>query len=363
MGKHATNEIRLRLVDMVFGKKFQLKVAAAALGLKYTTAHKILTTFKNENRIEKRKCPGREKQFGEPVILEIVRYLTVTHPDATLNQCRQHLIREKEALNHTYKIPSITTIDRILRSNKISLKALTVVPEQRNSEGTIELRKQYAIKYSRYEGSANFVFIDEFGCNISLRRSKGRSTIGFPATIEATGSRGNNLSVCAAIDIRGSIFHFAKYGAFNQVHFITFLGQLKDKLSASQRNILVFDNVAFHKTKDVQDFLKANSLKAMFLPPWSPMLNPIENCFSKVKALIKQHHSTSGAELFEAVNLAFSKVTATDCAGWFRRAKQYFPQCLNEQPIMVDPENELEVDEFDGFDSEDELVGNLLFEI
>lgn len=205
----------------------------------------------------------------------------------------------------------------------------------------------------------NFVFIDEFGCNLSLRRGRGRSKVGTAATINTPGSRGHNLSVCAAIDINGPIHWFYKYQAFNQDHFITFLTELKAKLDPAKRNFLVMDNVAFHKTNTIRDFLRENHLDIIYLPPWSPMLNPIEECFSKVKGIIRQKRSSSGPDLMESINIAFRSVTASDCSGWFRHSKKFFSQCFNEQPIGVEPEPDLDGD-FDMFesesDSEDEIA-------
>ena len=307
MGRHTSNETRARLVDMVFGHKYDLKVAAAALALKYKTAYNILSVFRDQKRIDKQPSSGRPKRFDEKFCLAIVNYFTNERPDGTLQQCRQYLCDKREELSLGEKMPSITTFNRILAQNKISLKALTIVLEQRNSETTMTLRRQYAIKYTRFEGTASFFIIDEFGCNVSMRRGKGRSKIGTPALIEAHGTRGNNLSICAAIDKDGPVHFYAEYLAFNRFHFVTFLEDLAKKLKEKDSNkqyVLVMDNVAFHKTEEVRAFIREHKVKVLYLPPWSPMLNPIENCFSKVKNLIIQQYSTSSSGLMQPVELS-----------------------------------------------------------
>lgn len=355
MAKHTSNELRARLINMVFNKNIPLKDAASNLDIKYITAYKICKTFTQSDRIEKRKSKGRKTKFGSNITNTIIKFFE-RNSDETLAKCQKFIQNE----NPDGPVPSIATIDRILSKSKISFKNLAVIPEQRNNESTIALRKRYAIRYTRLEGSVNFIFIDEFGCNMSLRRRKGRSKIGTSATINAPGARGNNLSVCAAIDINGPIYHKFKLNAFNQDHFIAFLTELKEKLDVNKCNYLVFDNVAFHKTAQVQNFLKENSLKFLFLPPWSPMLNPIEECFSKVKNFIKMNRSTCSIDLKSSVDLAIEKVTASDCQGWFRHAKLFFTQCLNEQPIRTDVEPNLEFDDdedpLDYIDSDDELL-------
>lgn len=72
------------------------------------------------------------------------------------------------------------------------------------------------------------------------------------------------------------------------------------------------------------------------------MLNPIEFCFSKVVGYVKAAEVGSNCTLFESIDQAFAAVTASDCAGWFRKSKSYFNQCLTEQKIIC--QNEIEED-------------------
>lgn len=180
------------------------------------------------------------------------------------------------------QVPSIATIDRILARRKISYKAVSLVPPKRNSPETIEKRKKYATKFSRLELNSNFVFIDEFGCSIALRRGRARSKIGSPAIVFGP-SRAQNMSVIAAIDKDGPIYHLCKFGSMNQAQYKLFLETLIGKLYSSKDNVLICDNLSVHKAQEVKDFLIERRIKCVYLPPYSPMLNPIEECFSKVK--------------------------------------------------------------------------------
>lgn len=88
------------------------------------------------------------------------------------------------------------------------------------------------------------------------------------------------------------------------------------------------------------------------------MLNPIEECFSKVKNFIRTQRCQSDSSLLSSVNLAFVAVSASDCSGWYRHSKKFLPQCFNKKPIQTEPEDVSDLDSnFDEHESEDELLG------
>lgn len=364
MGKHTSNEEREKLIFAVFRKGRPVKEAAEVLGIKYHTATNICRKFRYEDRCFKLKHQGPSVKFGKDYNRAICE-LVSNKSTITLKQCQQHF-REK-ASEYNNKIPSISTINRIMIAEGFTFKDLQPVPIERNSPSTIELRRRYAIKYSGLESRANFVFLDEFGCNLSMRRNKGRSLVGRRAFVQVSGKRGANLSVCAALDINGPIHYMRKLNAFDAVNFMTFLEELIEKLPTHENmeNFLIMDNVAFHKTNAVQNLLKSMKIKFFYLPPYSPMLNPIEECFSKVKTSIKRAESNSNFELYAAIDDAFKAITPSDCVGWFRHTKEFFTQCLTSQPIYCEADPRPNQDTENGsnesysFASEDELISAL----
>lgn len=350
--KHLSNEIRQKIIKAVFQKGKSIREAADDLDVNYKTAAKICRTFRLEDRTDKKR--GIKPLTYNSDYLRHIEAFFQSNVVGTLNDCRKYLQEQG-----VVKLPSLSTIHRLSCKARLSYKDLSIIPAQRNTPETIRLRKHYAARYLRLEGTSNFVFIDEFGCNLSLRRRKGRSRVGTPATLTTSFRRGNNLSVCAAIDINGPIVHVAKFHAFNQEEFIEFLKQLKEKLDMTMTNVLIFDNVSFHKTASVKGFMRENNLKYTYLPPYSPMFNPIEECFSKVKGQIRRILNDGGADLFAAVEQAFASVTPSNCRGWFNHTKQFFPQAINSRPITCVPEPVETSDDSEGESSNDEIVDEL----
>lgn len=341
MAKHLNNEGRERLIELVFEKRLKLKDAAAALGLKYKTAHKIISVFSAEGRINRKGYNMNARKFGDEIKEAVVDFYQ-RNPDKTLKECIEYFRDNTEKFNG--QIPSKSTIDRFLSGAKITYKALTAVPPQRNAEFTIKERKRFAIKFTKLENDGkHFIWLDEFGHNLSIRRRKGRSLVGTSAYITGPLQRGNNITVCAAIDKSGPIHYTYQLGGFNAERFQEFLVGLKAKLDPNKKNIIICDNSPVHKAEALKEFIVAENMRFFYLPPYSPMLNPIEECFSKVKGIIAARIAEIGSR--EAVRVAFDCVSSSDCEGWYRHMKRFFPQCLREKAIYKEVEDIVTSDE------------------
>ena len=78
------------------------------------------------------------------------------------------------------------------------------------------------------------------------------------------------------------------------------------------------DNMKSHHAKAVKELLDSSGIRYIYLPPYSPDLNPIEKLWSKVKALLRKFKARTLDALPNAIQNAFHSVTVSDCSGWFR---------------------------------------------
>lgn len=326
---------RERLIEFVFNHGFSVPQAAIQLKMKLRTAYGILKRFEVENRLETKKQTGRKSIFNETFERNVVDFF-LKQPDATLAQWQQSIASNPRLYGPI--APSLTTLFRILKKNRMSLKVVSKVPKVRNSPRVIEARYAYVTNLLNIETSnelQTLIYIDEFGCNLHTRRRYGRSFIGKPATVQVPTRRGDNLSVCAAICSSGPIHTRAKFLAYNTHEFLIFLNELYAKLDPNKRYVVVMDNVRFHHALPIKGwFLDRPNIEPLYLPPYSPFLNPIEECFSKVHQAICMIRPTLERSLLSAVDTAFSSVTAENCEGWIRHARAYNMQCLRREPIL-----------------------------
>lgn len=82
-------------------------------------------------------------------------------------------------------------------------------------------------------------------------------------------------------------------------------------------DLVVMDNLAPHKSDPTLELIEASGAQALFLPAYSPDLNPIEKMWSKVKSLLRSAEARTPDELVSAIANALAQVTAHDAIGWF----------------------------------------------
>ena len=98
-----------------------------------------------------------------------------------------------------------------------------------------------------------------------------------------------------------------------------FLTYLKEVLIPTLRpgDIVVMDNLRTHHIQAVGELIHGAGAKVLYLPAYSPDLNPIEKLWSKLKAILRKLRVRSPDALDAAIRSAFRLVSANDCAGWF----------------------------------------------
>jgi transposase len=84
--------------------------------------------------------------------------------------------------------------------------------------------------------------------------------------------------------------------------------------------IVVMDNLSAHKPKRVRELIEERGCELIYLPPYSPDLNPIEEAFSKIKNLLRKVAARSKEALEEAMGLALLAVSSEDARGYFEHA-------------------------------------------
>ncbi|KAL7852197.1 hypothetical protein SRHO_G00179820 [Serrasalmus rhombeus] len=248
---------------------------------------------------------------------------------------------------------SISTIDRVLRKNQMRMKQLYRVPFERNGDRVKELRYQYVQSIMELESSEQphrFIYVDEAGFNLTKGRRRGRNIIGHRATV-VPGQRGRNITMCAATSELGVLTHIPTLGPYNKQHLVTFIDTvyrdlipdgemaLNDRENAPNfpNYVVIWDNVRFHRSNTIRQwFATHNRMLMLFLPPYSPFLNPIEEFFSAWRWKVYDRQPHTQMTLLAAMDAACEDITAEACRGWIRRSKSFFPRCIAREAIRCD---------------------------
>ncbi len=164
-----------------------------------------------------------------------------------------------------------------------------------------------------------FVFVDESGANISLTRLYGWAPHDRRATGSVPRNHGTNTTLVAALTPAGLQVPWMIEGAMNTDAFVWYITeQLAPTLKPGQ--MVVLDNLSVHKAARIRQALEARQCQLLFLPPYSPDFTPIEQAFSKIKALLRGLGARTKEALWEAVGLAVEAITPEDALAWFAHA-------------------------------------------
>ena len=158
--------------------------------------------------------------------------------------------------------------------------------------------------------------MDECSTNISLSPIYARAPRGERAHGKAPRNWGKNVSLICAIDAEGVKSSVSVEGAVDGKAFESYIEHfLAPKLKRGQ--ILVMDNLSVHKSKQVRRLIEEAGATLLFLPPYSPDMNPIEGAFSKVKSVLRKVAARTREALVEATGRALDTVTAEDIRGFY----------------------------------------------
>lgn len=214
---------------------------------------------------------------------------------------------------------SVPTICRTLKSMGCTRQAMHHVALQRSDAA----RAQFMSEVSIYD-PCMLVWLDESGCDRrDAVRKYGYSIRGTPICNQRLLIRGIRFTAIPVVSLDGIHDVFITEGTMNGERFAKFV---KDVLSPhlmpfnclNPRSVVIMDNASIHHVHEVIDLIENQvGAKVLFLPPYSPDLNPVEGIFSQIKGTMKEND-----KLFQAfsaprvlLSMAFAAVTVENCLG------------------------------------------------
>jgi transposase len=159
-------------------------------------------------------------------------------------------------------------------------------------------------------------FVDESGTHISMDRLRSRAPRGARAYGKVPKNRGKNLTLIASMSLYGMGESMCVEGATDARVFEVYVEHfLAPTLSEGQ--VVVMDNLGAHRPKRIRELIEARGAELVFVPSYSPDLNPIEQAFSKIKNILRKLGGRTHEALLEAMEEALWKITPSDAAEWF----------------------------------------------
>jgi len=160
------------------------------------------------------------------------------------------------------------------------------------------------------------IFLDEAGSHVGLTRTHARGPRGHRVRDRVPRNRGRVLTMIGALTVLGLQALMTVEGGTTAEVFLRFV---RDHLVPLLQpgDLVVMDNLGAHHAKGVRDAIEATGARVLYMPPYSPDLNPIELAWSKLKSILRRMGARTPEALRRAVHEAASLIDHFDALGWF----------------------------------------------
>jgi transposase len=347
--------------ELYYNKGMSARAAAIQLKIKIRTAQDWAQKDQTDpqdiiqRKIGSGKPVGRPSKFN-PEHKKYLEDLVDEQPDIVLGDIMTSLVGRFEGL----KISQTALHSYLKEKCCVTLKRARFHSVERNSPEKIEERFSWIKRWLQtdMDYSSNCVFIDESAFHINLKRSYARSKKGTPAIVKVPKTRAKTTTIMGAISAKGVVKVSVRLpkasankkrkiddrnkntdsrgGGTKSGHYFNFIKScldVMDKHEEFKGNYLVMDNAPIHKNEDIQNYIESRGYGCIYLPPYSPELNPIEQFWSVCKSKIKKHRLLDEETLTTRIRDASNQVLISDIQGFCRSSISHFQDCLDRKEL------------------------------
>lgn len=315
--KPYSRDFRQKILETKHKTQDSNQQIAVRFQVSYSFVRRLLKRYESTGSVEPNPHGGGKALKLNSQQIDVVTQLVEEDNDATLQQLCDRT-EEKTGLK-----VSVPTMCRLLQRLELTRKKKTLHASEADTLRVQKLRAQYWTILGEVKLN-DLVFIDETGVNLAMTRSYARAKKGKRAYSKCPYNRGKNITMIGAIAISGLLASLTFEGWTNKEAFLTYVKEvLVPQLWSGA--CVVMDNLPAHKATEVQKAIESAGARVVFLSPYSPDFNPIENCWSKLKEFLRTRESRTYQELDRAITEAINSVTEKDIVGWFTHRCYYVP--------------------------------------
>ncbi|WP_193749469.1 IS630 family transposase [Agrobacterium tumefaciens] len=309
MARALSDDLRLRVLK-ASAAGMSARQAAARFGVGISTAIRWIARASNGEPTSRPQGWRRSSSLDahEAFVVEMID----DRKDVTLDEMVERLCVERQVGI------SRSALGAWLRGRGWTFKKKSAHALEQDRPDVLKRRRAW------FEGQLDLdpeklIFIDETGLSTKMARLRGRAIRGERCRAGVPHGHWKTTTFTGALRLTGMTAPFVYDGAMNGNVFLAYVEQvLLPTLQTG--DIVVMDNLPAHKTAGVRDAIERAGAKLMFLPPYSPDFNPIENAFSKLKAMLRARAERKIDALWDAVGALMPRFTTAECANYFKAA-------------------------------------------
>ena len=233
-----------------------------------------------------------------------------SRPDATIGELRAWLLETHEI--------SVSTglMNKTLAALDLTFKRKSLHAAEQAREDVAKARVEWRQQQPELTPS-RLVFIDESSVKTNMTRRYGRAKCGHRLVAAVPHGHWKTTTFVGALRCDGLTAPLVIDGAINGELFLAYVEQVLVP-TLKPGDVVIMDNLRVHKLAGVREAIEAVGAKLLFIPPYSPDLNPIELAFSKLKALLRAKAIRTAEALWKALGDLCDSFSPGQCANYFR---------------------------------------------
>ncbi|WP_284283606.1 IS630 family transposase [Mesorhizobium amorphae] len=309
MGRALSGDLRSRVLK-ASDEGMSARQAAARFGVGVSSAIRWIARAKIGELAPRPQ--GRRRASSLDAHEAFIVGLIEERKDITLNEMVERLVAEQSV-----RI-SRSALSAWLRGHGWTFKKKSAHALEQDRPDILKRRRDW------FDGQldldpAKLVFIDETGLSTKMARLRGRAPRGERCRAGVPHGHWKTTTFTGALRLTGMTAPFVYDGAMNGNVFLAYVEQVLVP-TLSEGDVVVMDNLPAHKAAGVRDAIEAAGASLLYLPPYSPDFNPIENAFAKLKALLRAKAERTIKALWDAVGAVVDLFTPAECANYFKAA-------------------------------------------
>ena len=166
---------------------------------------------------------------------------------------------------------------------------------------------------------AKLIFIDETWAKTNMSRLRGRAPVGQRLVDRVPHGHWKTTTFTAGLRLAGLTAPMVLDGPMNGAAFRAYVEQILVP-TLQPGDVVIMDNLPAHRVSGVREAIQAAGATRLFLPPYSPEFNPIEQAFAKLKAWLRRVAARTKDALWQAIAEALDAFTPAECTNYFRNS-------------------------------------------